>query len=80
MLYPRGLPELPSKEAEIVKVHNQLVEYMISIMRAAASTGAAIACENPVPRGDPDSPFYQTGLADHSSLWDMYGTCPKYVG
>ena len=71
MLYPRGLPGLPSKEAEIVKVHNQLVEYTISIMRAAASTGAAIACENPVPRGDPDSPFFQTGLADHASLWDM---------
>ena len=40
-------------------------------MSAAASKGAAIACENPVPRGDPNSPFYQTGLADHSSLWDM---------
>ena len=71
MLHPRGLPGLPSTEAKIVEVHNRLVEYMIAIMSAAASKGAAIACENPVPRGDPNSPFYQTGLADHSSLWDM---------
>ena len=40
-------------------------------MTTAAKMGASLAIENPVPRGDPSSRFYQTGLSDHASLWDL---------
>ena len=70
-MHPRGMPGLPPSDADHVELHNRLIKYMIEIMAAAKSHGAAIAIENPVPRGDPRSPFYQTGLSDHSSLWDL---------
>ena len=60
-----------NSDADHVERHNLLVQYMIELMSAAKSSGAAIAVENPVPRGNPESPFYQTGLSDHSSLWDL---------
>ena len=70
-MHPRGMPGLPPSDADHVERHNLLVQYMIELMSAAKSSGAAIAVENPVPRGNPESPFYQTGLSDHSSLWDL---------
>ena len=70
-MHPRGMPGLPPSDADHVERHNLLVKYMIELMSAAKSQGAAIAVENPVPRGNPESPFYQTGLSDHSSLWDL---------
>ena len=70
-MHPRGMPGLPPSDADHVELHNLLIKYMIEIMAAAKAHGAAIAIENPVPRGDPKSPFYQTGLSDHSSLWDL---------
>ena len=68
-MHPRGMPGLPPSDADHVERHNLLVQYMIELMSAAKSSGAAIAVENPVPRGNPESPFHQTGLSDHSSLW-----------
>jgi hypothetical protein len=70
-MHPRGMPGLPTSDADHVERHNLLIQYMLEVMLAAKVHGAAIAIENPVPRGDPESPFYQTGLSDHSSLWDL---------
>ena len=70
-MHPRGIPGLPPPDQEQVERHNDLVGVMLSLMTAAAKAGASLAIENPVPRGDPSSRFYQTGLSDHASLWDL---------
>ena len=57
LMHPRGMPGRPPSDADHVERHNLLVEYMIELMSAAKSQGAAIAVENPVPRGNPESPF-----------------------
>ena len=71
MLHPRGVPGLPESDTKLVEKHNLLVDFTIELMRAAAVQGASLAVENPVPRGDPESPFFQVGLSDHASLWDV---------
>ena len=69
-LHPHGVPGLSPEDQKAVDDLDMLLRRMLTIMRAAAQAGAALGIENPVPRGDPHSPFYQPDLADHLALWD----------
>ena len=70
-IHPKGIPGLSPHDQEQVDTHNRLVGVMLELMAADAKMGAFLAIENSVPRGDPASRFYQTGLSDHASFWDL---------
>ena len=69
--HPDGVPGLAHEDQRAVELSNELVRRTLAIMGAAARSGAALAIENPVPRGQPDTDYYEPAYADHASLWDL---------